>query len=126
MRDISVSYLGTRLTVAHSYAGCGEMFLTVMTHTTKISLSIASVALLLSACGPEQRATNMPPGSYEKTTESTDKYGTTVEKTQKTDVTVDEYGNKKAVVKTKTTQDPKGILNKKTTSESTTVIDERR
>lgn len=83
------------------------------------SLLTLSAMVLVAACTPADR---MAPGSYEKTSSSTDANGTTVTNKTKTDVTVDEYGNKKAVVKKKTTTDPKGLMNKRT-SESEEVYE---
>lgn len=92
---------------------------------------IASIALLslmipsLSACSDiDGDNINLAPGKYEKSSSSTDAYGTTVKKETTTDVSMDEYGRKKAVVETKTTRDPEGLLNKRT-SETREVIQER-
>ncbi len=85
-------------------------------------VAVSALALGLSAC-----ATTWPaPGKYEKTTSSTDANGTTIERKTSTKVDVDEYGNKNAVVKSKTTRDPKGLLNKSTTSKTTQTIEEKQ
>lgn len=84
-----------------------------------ISVSV----LALAAC--QQTPLDTPPGKYESTTSSTDVNGTTVTHKSSTAVSVDDYGNKTAVVKSKTTEDPKGLFNKKTTSESKEVIKEQ-
>ncbi len=89
-----------------------------------ILIAASTLALGLGACTPEQRLLNNPPGQYEKTTSTTDSNGTNVDKKSSTNISVDEYGNKKAVVKTKTTKDPKGLFNK-TTNSSTQVIEEK-
>lgn len=92
-----------------------------------LTVLIALMALTfgVNACTQEQSALNKPPGTYEKTVRSTDEYGTTTTRKTSTDVDVDEYGNKTAVVKSKTTKDPKGMFNKTTTSQSKEVIEEK-
>lgn len=89
-----------------------------------ILMVVSVLTLGVGACTHEETVLNNPPGTYEKTTSTTDAYGTTVKRTTSTDVDVDEYGNKRAVVKSKTTKDPKGLFNK-STSKSTEVIEER-
>ena len=85
-----------------------------MSNTLKTICAVCGSVLLLSACGPQNDVANMKPGKYESTTRSTDKHGTSYEKDNTTEVTVDRYGNKKAVVETETTTDPKGLFNKRT------------
>jgi outer membrane lipopolysaccharide assembly protein LptE/RlpB len=90
------------------------------THLTL--LLIAGTALTLGACTHDNKsALDMPPGKYERTTSSTDANGTTTQNQTSTDVNVDQYGNKRAVVETQTTQDPKGLFNKTTTNKSKVV-----
>ena len=98
-----------------------------------LSLVIAStlLALTLGACVEDgqvrqQTALDREPGTYERTTTYTDSAGTTVKKKSSTEVSVDKYGNKKAVVKSKTTKDPKVLFNKETTSETKQEIEEGR
>jgi len=79
------------------------------------AFAITLIALGLTACGPTSRA----PGTYESESTTYDSNGTKYEKDVKTDVTVDQYGNKKAVTKSKVTKDPKGLLNKSTTTKTT-------
>ena len=88
-------------------------------------LAVSATALALSACSPERTALDAPPGNYEKTTSSTDANGTTTKTQNSTDVSVDKNGNKTAVIKSKTTKDPKGLMNKTTTNESEQVIEEK-
>lgn len=95
-----------------------------MIKQTLTLFGVSAAALVLVACSPERTALDAPPGNYEKTTSSTDASGTTTKTEKSTDVTVDKYGNKKAVIKSKTTKDPKGLMNK-TTSESEQVIEEK-
>ncbi len=75
-------------------------------------VALSALTLSLSACLPEHRAD----GTYATTSSSTDASGTTIEKKSSAEVDTDEYGNKKTVVKTKTTKDPEGLMNKTTTS----------
>ena len=86
-------------------------------------LAVSATALALSACSPERTVLDTPPGTYEKTTVSNDAKGTTTKTQNSTDVSVDKKGNKTAVIKSKTTQDPKGLMNKTTTSASEQVIE---
>jgi ABC-type Fe3+-citrate transport system substrate-binding protein len=87
-------------------------------------LAVSAFALSVSACTPEQRLVGKSPGSYESTETVTDANGTTTVKTTTTVVTVDEYGNKKEVVTTKVTKDPKGLMNK--TSKKTKEVTEEK
>lgn len=88
-------------------------------------LALASVVVGgLGACTPERTVIDKPPGTYQSTVRSTDAYGTTTERQTQTQVSQDAQGNKTAVVKSKTTQDPKGLFNKTTTSKTTAVIEE--
>jgi hypothetical protein len=94
-------------------------------HMTKHTLTLVALlttAVSVSAC-MQDSALNAPPGTYEKTTKSTDANGTTTKTDKSTEVYYDEYGNKKAVVKSKTTKDPKGLFNK-TTTESEEMIEQ--
>jgi hypothetical protein len=85
--------------------------------------AIAVAGVTLSACAPERTALDLPPGKYENTTESTNRYGTKTERNSSTEVYVDKYGNKKAVIESETTRDPKGLFNKTTTSKTKTVVE---
>jgi hypothetical protein len=85
---------------------------------------LATTAVLLSVAGCDTgSALNLAPGKYEKSTSTVTPNGTAVTQDNQTTVGYDSYGNKKAVVQTKTTQDPPGLFNKTTTG--TTVIEER-
>ncbi len=91
---------------------------------TKLTIIAITVATLgLGACTQEQRVMETPPGKYVSKTSSTDANGTTTDTKSVTDVSVDQYGHKTAVVKNKTTKDPKGLFNKTTTNDSTQVIE---
>lgn len=85
---------------------------------------ISALALTLGACTPEQRLSGRSPGSYESTETITDANGTTIVKQSTTEITVDEYGNKKEVITSKVTKDPKGLMNK-TTSKTKQVTEEK-
>lgn len=86
-------------------------------------VALSALTFGLSSCTEVQNALNMPPGKYEKTVKSTDDKGTTTERNSSTEVEVDEYGNKSAVIKSKTTTDPEGLFNKTTTDKSKQVIE---
>lgn len=88
-------------------------------------ISLSTLALGVSSCLQESVLDNSP-GKYEKTTNSTDADGTTTKKQSSTVVDVDANGNKTAVIKSKTTRDPKGLFNKTTTSESKQTIEETK
>ena len=80
-------------------------------------------AIALSACTQTKEPTSLAPGHYEKSAMEVDEYGTKVTQKKTTDVMVDQYGNKTAIVSQKTTTDPKGLFNK-STSQSTRVYEE--
>jgi len=90
-------------------------------------LIVTALAFGLGACAQAQRQSvlNNPPGKYEETVSSTNAQGTTTKQQSSTEVTVDAYGNKTAVVKSKTTQDPVGLFNTTTTDQSKQVIEEK-
>ncbi|MDB5491117.1 MAG: hypothetical protein JWO78_966 [Micavibrio sp.] len=87
--------------------------------------ALAVTGLAASACSTSSPA-DLPPGKYERTTTSVNSNGTEVTRKASTDVSVDRYGNKSATVKSKTTQDPQGLFNKKTTSETESTYEEDR
>ena len=84
-------------------------------------LLVSALAVGLGACAEEHRP--LPEGTYERTSSSTDANGTTTERTSSTEVDVDDNGHRKTVIKSKTTEDPKGLFNKTTTSQSEQVIE---
>ncbi len=77
-------------------------------------ITVSALALVLGACTPEQRIHHKGPGSYTSTETSTDAKGTTTVKESTTVVTVDENGNRKEVITSKTSRDPEGLMNKTT------------
>lgn len=92
---------------------------------TKISLMMLCVAAVsVGACSNKDANNLPPPGHYERTTSHTTPSGTSVERQNTTDVTVDRYGNRRAVIENTTTTDPPGLFNS-TTSTSTRVVNER-
>lgn len=97
-----------------------------MNKTLLSVFAITATTLLATACERGDDISNLPPGKYEKTTRSTDAYGTTTESTRSTEVDEDAYGNKRAVIEDKTTKDPKGLLNKRTTSNTKKVIEDKK
>lgn len=87
-------------------------------------LTLAALSLGLTACEPSNDS-SLPPGRYESTRSTTDAAGTTYETQRTTKVEEDEDGDRKTTVKSKTTRDPEGLFNKKTT-ESTRTYEEDR
>lgn len=77
---------------------------------TVMALGLLSVA----ACTAAPRT--LPPGEYKKTERSVDAAGTEYKKETTTDVYYDEYGNKRATQETQTSKDPKGLMNKSTST----------
>jgi hypothetical protein len=88
-------------------------------------LAVTATALTISACSSMNNPADLPPGKYEKTSTSVDTNGTERQTTNTTDVQYDANGNKKAVVTSKQTTDPKGLFNK-TTNESETTYEQDR
>lgn len=84
-------------------------------------IAVSALALALGACTPEQRIHHKGPGSYESTETNTDAKGTTTVKTSTTEVTVDEDGNRREVITSKTSRDPEGLGNKTSTKSSKTI-----
>lgn len=77
------------------------------------TLTVACAALAgLTACeSAPWSPTHKDPGVYRTTTESTNAAGTKTTTNQTTSVYRDTDGQKKAVVKTEQTRDPKGLFN---------------
>ncbi len=87
---------------------------------TSLALATMTVAAIsLAACSSANPAYKAP-GKYESISKTTTSSGTTITKDKTTNVEVDEYGNRKATVETETTKDPKGLMNKSTTSSKST------
>jgi hypothetical protein len=79
-------------------------------------LAVSAATLGTAACSTWDSPTNKPPGTYKSTSESTNARGTTTKTDKTTYVYEDPSGNKKAVEKTETSTDPKGLFNKQTTT----------
>lgn len=88
-------------------------------------ITVSALAIVLGACVPERSVSHKSPGSYERTETSTDDRGTTTVKKSTVDVTVDEHGNRKETITSKTVRDPKGLMNKTTTKKTSETIEER-
>lgn len=84
------------------------MFKTIAT-LTALTLATGTLAACESAW-----PTSKPPGTYKASTSSTAPDGTKTTTDQTTHVYRDADGNKKAVVQTETSRDPKGLFNKET------------
>ena len=102
-----------------------------MENIMKIQLILlSSLALTVSACEsfyPDRSihtTSSVPPRNYNQTLTSTDIAGTkTVEKTSNK-IRVDSDGHKRTTYKSKTTTDPKGLMNKTTLSKTTDIKEE--
>ena len=86
-------------------------------------LTVSVIAILATGC-MQNDVSHMAPGKYEKSERTTDAYGNAIEKKTLTDVQEDAYGKKRAVIETKTTKDPEGLFNKRTTDQTKQVIEE--
>ena len=78
-------------------------------------IAMSAAVLSLGACSSWNPA-HKAPGKYESSSKTTTSSGTTYKTNKTTDVEVDQYGNKRAVVETETTKDPEGLMNKSTTT----------
>lgn len=98
----------------------------------KIQLILLStIALTVSACDSFysdksiHTTSSVPPSNYNKTLTSTDIAGKKTVKKISSKVKVDSDGHKKTTYKSKTTKDPKGLMNKKTLSKTTDIKEEK-
>lgn len=83
-------------------------------YTYLSALAVVSV-LSASACTMHKNSpTDLPPGEYSRTEQSTNSAGTETQTTTNTKVYYDEHGNKRARETTETSRDPSGLLNKTT------------
>ncbi len=89
-----------------------------MKQTTVTILALSTLALGLNACMDMKNAMDTSDSKYENTTSSTDASGTQTTRQSSSEVGTDAQGNKHSVVKSKVTKDPKGLLNKSTTSQT--------
>ena len=92
----------------------------------ELMLGVACAAELGAvACSYEREDDDRGAGGYERNSSYTDEQGTRTENRDSTEVTVDNHGKRHTSVKSKTTRDPKGLFNKKTTHESDEEIDQK-
>ncbi len=89
------------------------------TFLTIATLAVAGISLAACETNPAHKA----PGTYKSSTYSEGADGTTYRTDKETNVTVDRYGNKKAVVETETKTDPKGLFNSSTSKSERTYVD---
>lgn len=87
------------------------------------TFTLLALVASFGVAGCTNHVTDLPPGKYESTSKSTDANGTDYETERTTNVSVDRYGNKKAVVEKETSSDPKGLFNKSTSSKKTVVTE---
>ena len=80
--------------------------------------ALSALALGLNACMDMKNAMDTPESKYENTTSSTDANGTKTTRQSSSEVGTDAQGHKHSVTKSKVTKDPKGLLNKSTTSQT--------
>lgn len=81
-------------------------------------VTLSSLAFSLNACMDIQNALDTPENKYENTSSSTDSKGTETTRQSSSEIGTDAQGNKHSVIKTKITTDPKGLMNKSTTSQT--------
>jgi hypothetical protein len=86
-----------------------------MMNNLRFTLLGAAALISLAGCA-DGRPTSLPPGEYTSTQKSTNTAGTETERTTRTNVYYDEYGNKRAVEETETSRDPEGWFNKSTST----------
>lgn len=81
------------------------------------ALAVAVIALGLTACGSSDRFAS--PGTYESESSRVDQNGTRTDTETTKDVSIDANGKKHVTTSTTKTKDPKGLLNKSSTSSTT-------
>ena len=81
-------------------------------------LALSSIAFGLNACMDMKNAMDNAESKYENSSSSTDARGTKTTSQSSSEIGTDAQGNKHSVIKTKVTTDPKGLLNKSTTSQT--------
>ena len=85
-------------------------------------VALLAVSMLgLAACSTEKAHTLPAPGVYETNRTDVNSAGTKTTTRTTTNVTQDANGNRSASTSTKTSNDPKGLFNKSTTSSTRTV-----
>jgi hypothetical protein len=92
-----------------------------------ILAAVSVLTLGLAGCMENHRSMmSKPEGKYSSTETATDTKGTTTVKTTTTEVVIDENGNRKEVITSKTSKDPKGLWNKTTTSKTSQSSEETK
>ena len=81
-------------------------------------IALSAAAFGLNACMDIKNAMDTPESKYENTSSSTDASGTQTTRQTSSEVGTDAQGNKHSVIKTKVTSDPKGLMNKSTTTQT--------
>ncbi len=81
-------------------------------------VTLGALTLSLNACMDMKNAMDTPESKYENTSSTTDANGTETTRQSSSEVGTDAQGNKHSVIKTKTTKDPKGLMNKSTTTQT--------
>jgi len=90
-------------------------------------LYILFLITLVSSCNiyGDKHPQSITPENYKEITSTTDDSGTTVKKESSKQTTHGDNGQKKTVIESKVTQDPKGLLNKTTVSKTKDVTEEQ-
>lgn len=83
-------------------------------------LALPLVGFALGGCMYKQQD-QRPPGDYEQSSRTVDSKGTARTNDTTTHVYYDPNGNKKSVTARQTTTDPKGLMNKSTTTSRQTI-----
>lgn len=92
-----------------------------------ILAAVSVLTLGLAGCMENHRSMmNKPEGKYDSTETSTDSKGTTTVKQSTTEVVVDANGNRKEIITSKTSRDPKGLWNKTTTKKTSQTTEENK
>lgn len=89
-----------------------------MNMNTATVAMLCALGLMLNGCMDVKDALDTPESKYENTSSSTDANGTETTRQTSSEVGTDAQGNPHSVIKTKVTKDPKGLLNKSTTTQT--------
>lgn len=89
-----------------------------MKNKTITIIALSALALGLNACMDIKNAMDTADSKYESTSSSTDANGTKTTRQSSSEVGTDAQGNKQRVTKSKVTKDPKGLMNKSTTTQT--------
>ncbi len=89
-----------------------------MKNKTVAIVALSALAVGLSACMDMKNAMDNAESKYENSSSSTDARGTKTTSQSSSEIGTDAQGNKHSVIKTKTTKDPVGLMNKSTTSQT--------